>query len=288
MKKSVRSIRGKLLAAVGVVSVFSAVFCPIGTLAAANTAEQYIGEIKAKSIALEHAGVTEQQATFLKVHLDYDDQRVVYDVEFFSGSTEYDYEIDATAGDILEYDKDIDYYSIPNSASASSGADQYIGESEARSIALNHAQVKEESAFFIKAYLDYDDGCVDYDVEFYVGDIEYEYEIDAASGSILEYDHETKKHHGSGDNSDTSKQSSPQATLNAAGDTYIGEAAAKSAALNHAGVAESQTRKMKVKLDREHGTMVYEVEFKSGQMEYEYEINAANAAILESDVEYDD
>jgi uncharacterized membrane protein YkoI len=45
---------------------------------------------------------------------------------------------------------------------------------------------------------------------------------------------------------------------------------------------------MRVKLDRDDGKMLYEVDFNSGLMEYEYEIDATSGAILESDMDYDD
>ena len=68
----------------------------------------------------------------------------------------------------------------------------------------------------------------------------------------------------------------------------IGYAKAKSIALNHAGVSESKAYDMDIELDDEDGTLVYEVEFKSGGMEYSYEINAASGAILKHETEIDD
>ena len=68
----------------------------------------------------------------------------------------------------------------------------------------------------------------------------------------------------------------------------IGHAKAKSIALNHAGVSENQAYDMEIELDDEDGTIVYEVEFKSGGMEYSYEINAASGAILKHEAELDD
>ena len=50
----------------------------------------------------------------------------------------------------------------------------------------------------------------------------------------------------------------------------IGYAKAKSIALNHAGVSENEAYDMDIELDDEDGTLVYEVEFKSGGMEYSY------------------
>ena len=45
---------------------------------------------------------------------------------------------------------------------------------------------------------------------------------------------------------------------------------------------------MEIELYDEDGTLVYEVAFKSGGMEYSYEINAATGAILKHETEIDD
>ena len=68
----------------------------------------------------------------------------------------------------------------------------------------------------------------------------------------------------------------------------IGYAKAKSIALNHAGLSENQAYDMDIELDDEDGTLVYEVEFKSGNMEYDYEIDAASGTILKHEAELDD
>ena len=73
-----------------------------------STKENVIGKAAAKSAALKHAGITEAQATQLKVELDRDDGKLVYDVEFKSAGYEYDYEIDAVKGTILQSDKELD------------------------------------------------------------------------------------------------------------------------------------------------------------------------------------
>ena len=101
---------------------------------------------------------------------------------------------------------------------------------------------------------------------------EIEYKIDAYTGTILESKRETED-----------KASAAQPTFS--GD--IGHAKAKSIALNHAGVSESKAYDMEIELDEEDGTLVYEVEFKSGGMEYSYEINAATGAIVKQEAEPD-
>jgi uncharacterized membrane protein YkoI/beta-lactamase regulating signal transducer with metallopeptidase domain len=255
---------------------------------ATTDAGDYIGEERAKTIALEHANVTAANATFIKAYLDHDDRLVVYDVEFYSGSTEYDYEIDAVTGMIAEFDQEIEYYAIPRSSSGSAAVPardtgSHIGEARAKSIALGNADVTEAQTTYITARLDYDDGRIDYDVDFLVGNTEYEYEIDAVSGSIIEYDRETENRQPRNKSVPATRPVVPADPSN-----YIGEARAKSIALSHAGLSEAQVTRLRVKLDRDDGRAVYEVDFNNGRMEYEYEINATNGDIHEADAEYDD
>ena len=61
---------------------------------------------------------------------------------------------------------------------------------------------------------------------------------------------------------------------------------AKRIALSHAGVGSARFKK--AKLDYENGVKVYEIEFKVGNLEYEYDINVSNGAIVSSSVEVDD
>ena len=72
-----------------------------------NKASKFIGKAKAKKIALKDAGLSASQVWFKKAKLDYDDGRYIYDIEFMHGYTEYDYEIHASKGRIL--DRDIDW-----------------------------------------------------------------------------------------------------------------------------------------------------------------------------------
>ncbi len=165
-----------------------------------------------------------------------------------------------------------------------SGYDQHIDEAEAKSIALDHAGVSEEQVAFVSVHLDYDDGRAVYDVEFYSGNTEYDYEINAVNGNIREFDHDFDNH----SIPRSSKTSAPARSSSSDSGAYIGEAKAESIALNHAGVSASQAQRMRVKLDRKHGSVVYEVDFNSGRMEYEYEIDAVSGKIRKADADYDD
>ena len=106
---------------------------------------------------------------------------------------------------------------------------------------------------------------------------EFEYKIDAYTGAILE----SKREAADGTEVPVVQPSNPAAS----GD--IGHAKAKSIALNHAGVSENKAYDMEIELDDEDGTLVYEVEFKFGGMEYSYEINAATGAIIKHEAELD-
>ncbi|MBQ6374696.1 MAG: PepSY domain-containing protein, partial [Clostridia bacterium] len=57
-------------------------------------------------IALAHAGLRAEDVTFRKVKLDRDDGRRVFEIEFVNNGMEYDFDIDATSGRILDFDVD--------------------------------------------------------------------------------------------------------------------------------------------------------------------------------------
>ena len=65
---------------------------------------------KAKKIARKDAGLSKAEIDFTNIHLDYDDGRTEYEIDFHKGITEYEYTIDAYTGDILEksVDSDVD------------------------------------------------------------------------------------------------------------------------------------------------------------------------------------
>ena len=238
----------------------------------ANKAKK-ISADKAKKIALGDAKLSEKDVTFVKVELEFENNRLVYDVEFYSGNVEYDYDIDAVSGAIVSSDRDIENYSIPaQQTTVAPAAD--IGVEKAKEITLAHAGLSNDKVSFVKAKLDYEDGVKVYDVEFYSGNVEYDYEIDAANGAILSVDKDIE-------NYVIPTQPSKEAQA-----SEISVEKAKQIALSHAGVGSA--RFTKAKIDYENGIKVYEIEFKVGNMEYEYDINVSNGAIISSSAEIDD
>lgn len=123
-----------------------------------------------------------------------------------------------------------------------------------------------------------DESPAHYEVELHTAWGEFEYLVDAYTGNVLSGQKDLPATAPVGDG--TAKPTAPS------GD--IGHAKAKSITLNHAGVSENKAYDMEIELDDEDGTLVYEVEFKSGGMEYSYEINAATGAILKHEAELED
>ena len=177
---------------------------PAATVAPATTAAQSnntVGDIgieKANEIAISHAGLSSGSVSFVKAKIDTEDGVKVYDIEFYSGNVEYDYEINAATGAIVSFDQDIENYEIPTqpqssaptqaatqpqTAAPTQAASSVISVDKAKQIALSHAGVS--GASFKKVKLDKDDGVRVYEIEFKVGNVEYEYDIDASSGAII-------------------------------------------------------------------------------------------------------
>ena len=61
---------------------------------------------EAKKIALKKAGLKEKDGTWKKEKEDRDDGRMTYELEFVSGEIEYEFEIDAENGNILDFEKE--------------------------------------------------------------------------------------------------------------------------------------------------------------------------------------
>lgn len=256
---------------------------PITTSGSASQSA-YIGPEAAKEAALKHAAVSASDATFVEAEYDYDDGRMVYEVEFHVKGTEYDYEIDAQTGEVVKYKTE---QNGTNTGGSSANTSSFIGESAAKAAALSHAGVSESSTKYCNAWLEYDDGRPEcYEVEFMAGNTRYEYKIALTSATVLESERES--YGGSGSSGQSTGQSGSQTSgSSGTSSTDIGAEKAKSIALNHAGVSASQTSEMKVEQDWDDGVLEYEVEFKAGGVEYEYTIHGGTGQILKYESDRD-
>lgn len=159
-----------------------------------DTGSQDVGQDAAKRAALDHAGLTESQVTDWKIERDWDDGRLEYEIEFWCGTTEYDYTIDGHSCSILKHEWDHhnegSHHDEPHRGGSSAGGASTgdIGAEAAKAAALAHAGVTESQTAKMKVDRDWDDGRLEYDVEFDVGRTEYEYTIDGVTGAVLEYE----------------------------------------------------------------------------------------------------
>lgn len=177
--------------------------------------EGSLNEEEAKQIALSDAGVSEDDIAFILVEKDWDDGIATYDVEFVTNDlSEYDYEIDAVSGEIIAMDQDMEHHyehyrgGNDQSGGQSSGAGQAAGsgngaangqggngyggelisEEDAKAKVLERVPGAAASDIWMK--LERDDGRLEYEGELYHDGMEYEFKIDAYSGSVTEWESE--------------------------------------------------------------------------------------------------
>ena len=157
-----------------------------------------------------------------------------------------------------------------------------IGRDAARTAAEQYAGTTALNSVTAEIDPELDESPAHYEVELHTAWGEFEYLVDAYTGKVLSGQKDLLSIvSGQGD---VSKPVDSKTTPS--GD--IGYAKAKSIALNHAGVNENKAYDMGIELDDEDGGLVYEVEFKSGNVEYDYEIDASSGAILKHETELDD
>ena len=161
---------------------------PIGKAAAAYAAEQYAGTTALNSVTAE-------------VDSELDEFPAHYEVELHTAWGEFEYLVDAYTGKVISGQKDLlttastpstpnETTKLSNQKPDPSGTAQDIGYAKAKSIALNHAGVSENEAYDMDIELDDEDGILVYEVEFKSGNMEYDYEINAATGAILKHESE--------------------------------------------------------------------------------------------------
>ncbi len=171
----------------------------VNTTGTSNT-KGYITRDDAKKIALEKAGVSESKTFEMEIEMDTDDGFLYYEVEFKTSTHEYEYDINAEDGRVMEFDVEkLDKDEIPSNTTNNnsnnnssnnnqSGTTKYIGKTKAKEIALNKAGLTAARVFDLEVDMDTDEKLVHYEVEFKTSTHEYEYEIDAITGKIIKSD----------------------------------------------------------------------------------------------------
>ena len=141
-----------------------------------------VDEAAAQKIALEHAGVKAADATITKSKLDYEDGRQVYDIEWYAGGAKYDYEIATDTGEIISS-------AYEEKTMGADSKNVTVSEADAKKTALDRVSGATDKDLY-EWKLDYDDGRPEYEGKIIYGGTEYEFTIDAATGSVMEWDAE--------------------------------------------------------------------------------------------------
>jgi len=240
---------------------------PTETEATTAKPSEKITKSKAEDIALKDAGFNLETATVQTIEKDTEDGKEVYKIKFDADGYNYDYIIDVATGSVVQATRKNKSETTEEVVVSTNG----VTLKQAKQIALNHAGTPENAVTFTKAKLDTDDGKKIYEIEFTVGNTEYEYHINATTGEIISSEKDIE---GALTNNNISDN---QTTL------LIPASQALRIALVDSGVKEKDAKINPVDLDAENGIQYYDVSFISGKIEYEYEINAETGEIISAE-----
>ncbi len=249
-----------------------------GEVTASGTASDkgYIGSERATQIALENA----PDATILSTKLDYEDGRMVYEIELIKDNVKYEFDIDAATGEVVKSDME----STSTTPATTTDQSELITRDKAQSLALERAP----GATLIKLELDYDDGVAVYEGELRNGNIEYDFKINAVTGAFIKWEQETKNtqsstgtgtQSGSASGSTGSSTSGSSSSGTTSSSSYIGEQKAKEIALAKVSGATLAYIKLDIDDDGDEPA-VYEGKLYKDDMEYEFEINALTGGFV--------
>ena len=140
--------------------------------------------------ALTDAGINEADASRIRVTMDRDDGMLVYEVRFDAAEVEYDYEIDAQSGRIISTDVERWDDDDRDDRNRTANANVAVGRDEAVKTVLGKVSGATEQD--VRIELDYDDGRYRYEGDIIYNGIEYDFEIDADSGRILEWEEDRR------------------------------------------------------------------------------------------------
>lgn len=148
---------------------------------------------KAEAISLDEAediALKEVNGEILKAGKDKDDGITYYDFTIVTDSEKYEVEVNAENGKVLKVEKDDDY--VPANSNTTDQTNQtnqnttQITAEKAQEIAMNRVG----TGTLVKCELDFDDDTqkYKYEIEIKDGRVEYDLEIDAVSGEIIQYE----------------------------------------------------------------------------------------------------
>jgi uncharacterized membrane protein YkoI len=184
---------------------------------------------------------------------------------------------------------------------ATTSAPSAITQTQAEDIALAHAGIARADVAYIRTEKDFERNYTEYDVEFRVGDYEYSYEVNVDTGVIISNEKEyeganapkTTQVNTPAQTTPTPAQTQPTPTqpepaqTTPSTSTQLTQTQAEDIALAHAGIARSDVAYIHTEKDFERNYTEYDVEFRVGDYEYSYEINADTGVIISHEKEYE-
>ena len=167
-------------------------------------------------------------------------------------------------------------------------ADAQLSVEDAKKAAFTNAGLAESDVVLKKAALDYDDGMAKYDVDFYCTDTEYEYDIDATTGTVLKCEKSIMDVEDYAERDLIVKKAAGTAAPATA--QGVTEDQALEIALKHAGLTKGDISALRIHqdFDDDMGVTKYDIEFHVGAREYSYDIDTTTGDIYESEVDIDD
>ena len=216
---------------------------------ASVSVSKFISLEEAKKIALKDAKLDEltQKIVFTREELSRNQGNPCYLLEFYTGTNQYFYQIDAKSGSIIY-------------------AGKFITLSEAKKIALDDAGCKDKVGFTEETLVSGGIKTPYYRLVFADAKTQWTYRIDAVLGIVLE------------------KKQKETATTEIDTADFISLEEAKKIALKDAGLDEA-TQKIvftREELNRNSGKPCYILEFYTAKKQYSYKVDAKDGSILEA------
>ena len=205
---------------------------------------KFISLEEAKKIALKDAKLDElaQKIVFTREELSRNQDKPCYLLEFYTGTNQYFYQIDAKSGSIIY-------------------AGKFITLSEAKKIALDDAGCEDKVSFTEETLVSGGIKTPYYQLVFADAKTQWTYRIDAVLGTVLE------------------KQQKEIVTTDFISLEEAKEIALKDAGLNEATQKIVFTRE---ELSRNQGKPCYILEFYTAKKQYSYKVDAKNGSIMEA------
>lgn len=159
---------------------------------------------EAKKLAFSHAGVAEERDVLdIEIELGKENEKTVYEIEFSYKGYEYNYDIDATTGEIIKFEKDRAKEKNQDNPVSDSGDSQisdkkgtdtteYIGEEMAKEFALSFAELNANDItdYRFESYVK--DNIPIYKIKFRSDGYQYSCDVNAFTGEIVKYDKESE------------------------------------------------------------------------------------------------